>query len=228
MKIFYPVLLVVVVLIFPFQAFAARSERNLIANPAFQNLDTAGFPKNWFGGSFGENSPTFGRVVCTYYTDEDILNNGANVTNYYDTVHRPGCPPNTHYRLEVRMGNFKSGDAKLYFADIPINGNKFFDLSFQYQSYSWRAQATARYLMKDGSYQYVLIANMPQLENRAMGYVNWSAASYHIDPPKKAVAMTVFFSVKGDSTGGCPIAIVCKGPDYGTLSIANVVLKQDK
>ena len=76
--------------------------------------------------------------------------------------------------------------------------------------------------MKDGSYQYVLIGNMPQGGHRGNGYMEWVTTSYHIDPPKKAMAMTVLEITMGRSKTERPLQPAT--PDRHSILTVSTIL----
>lgn len=183
---------------------------NLIINSSFEEVGINGDPVGWFRGGYGQNTRSHGVAPCTYYTEEEF-------------VRWPDCPPNTSYKLGVHIGisDYISGDAKWYFADVPIGTNKNFRIAYQYQVYTYNAKSVARFAFPDGSYSYSLVSDMPQGPGGgSMGYSGWATTEHDFTAPAGATSVTVFFSVLGTGSGvGC-----CSG-DEGNLAIANVSLK---
>lgn len=182
---------------------------NLIKNSDFSEVSANGEVAFWHKGGYGENSRGHGVVECKFYAESD-------------PSFRPACPANTRRVLRVMIGDYISGDAKWYFEDVAIAPNKDFKITFDYQPYSYTAQAIARYLMKDGNYKYELISHLPPLVGGAMGYVGWSKADYNFTPPADSISLTVFFAINRTDLS-CPF-VMCYSGDRGTLSIANPTL----
>ncbi len=189
---------------------------NLIPNPTFEIIGANGDPVGWFRGGYGQNTRSHAVGPCTTpYTEANLLLSlgGASESG---AVFRPACPPNATRILSVSIGNYINGDAKWYFADVPISANKNFRVTYQYQDYTRtnRSQAVARYAFPDGSYQYSPIgAEMIDHKPGGMGYVGWVYVENDFTAPADAISMTIFFSTFGDSLSG-------------PLSISNVVLRQ--
>ena len=61
-----------------------------------------------------------------------------------------------------------------------------------------------------------------------MGYMYWEHVEQKFIAPDDAVSVTIFFAATGkNSCNGGELNSTCVGPNYGQLSIANVVLTQD-
>ncbi|MFZ2523201.1 MAG: hypothetical protein WAW92_02330 [Minisyncoccia bacterium] len=198
-------------------AYAKQNNSNLIPNPTFENIGLNGDPVDWFRGGYGNNTPYYSFVKCPFYTATDTVHTNPN-------SFRSACPPDTLYKLEVSVGDYINGDAKWYFADVPVSGNKNYIISYDYQPYIYNAEANVRYTLVDGSYIYEYLGALPQTGALAHGYIIWAKALHKINPPKKALSFTVFFTVVGN--GVCGTA--CYGPSGNRLGIANVVLGRAK
>lgn len=179
---------------------------NLIKNPSFEITTAGGDPSFWLRGSYGANTPHYAVVPCRPYS-----------------TFRPGCPPDTLSALSVSVSDYHDGDAKWYFDDVVVGANKKFTLSYQFQAYNHRSRAVARYTFAPGVYRYELLGNMVPPKAGGQGYVAWKSASHEFTAPKGATSFTVFFAVGEDGVCDTPCTDSDRG---GTLSIANVVLKQ--
>lgn len=173
---------------------------NLIPNPTFEIIDANGDPVGWFRGGYGNNTRTFGFGGCEpSYTYADILY----PSNYYSFVHRPACPPDMKYGLTVETADYVDGDAKWYFADVPIGSNKKFKLAYRYRNSTESAQIVARYAFPDDSYQFVQIKKLP-IQEGGMGHVFWSYAEDRFTAPQGAVSLTLFFAITNGSARPYP------------------------
>lgn len=193
---------------------------NLIPNPTFENIAPNGDPKGWLRGGYGENARSHSVTPCRYYTEADLLLDPSS-PNF---VFRPTCPPYAKFILTTEISNYVDGDSKWYFKDIQIGAKKKFSLSYYYQPYTYAGKVIARYKLSNGTYQYVHIANMPQLVAGGNGYIGWSKGVQEFTAPPNAKSLTIFFAVEGGGTCGEH----CLGPNTGKLSIANVTLEAKK
>lgn len=178
-----------------------------MATPAF-----AAEPLTWMQGGWGDNVRSYGTGKCPETWTE----------------YRPMCPENTiEYRGVMAYsptGAAFTGDAKWYFAPMAVKPGTY-RLQFDYQAYTWGAEAVAWYQMKDGTDRYVLLKLLPQKNAQAMGYVGWAREDITFTPPSGADKVTVFLSTTGrNDCGGGDIGSTCKGPTNHTLNIANIVL----
>lgn len=208
--------LLFILLIIPTSPLSANNDKNLVSNSDFKKLDINGEPAGWLKGGYGDNTRSYGFVTCNFYTPETF-------------VHHPDCPANTKFRLTTHISG-TDGDVKWYFTDIKIGKDKNFILSYQYQAYTYRGEAIARYTFPNGNYKYVVLGNMPQGVG-AMGYSSWVNSKHQFIAPPKAISLTIFFASKPHLEGSiCPFQEIngCYAPDLGTLSIANVTLVHDK
>jgi hypothetical protein len=192
-------------------AAPALAAANLVTNASFETIGSNGDPAGWLRGGYGQNTRNHAVVACDFYTDEDVKSG---------FVYRPECPPNALSRLVVSIGDYVDGDAKWYFRDVPIGTERDFIVSYDYQPYTYGGKAIARYAFPDGHYEYALISTMPQLVAGGMGYIGWSKAVKEFTVPSGAISFTIFFALEGNQPCNS-----CMGPDYGRLSVANVVLR---
>jgi hypothetical protein len=203
--------LAVVVLVFIAltQSAVAKEKGNLVTNADYSQISTSGDPTGWYRDSKVGAGVYFALVHCPYiYTENDLIQQflTSNIT-----IFRPKCPPYASKVLTV------SGTGGWYFTDIQIPSNRKLYASFDYQPYTYIAQAVARYTLADGSMKYETLADLPQQIMGGMGYVGWSRIEKEIVAPKNATSMTIFFNV---APGGI-CGVVC-GPGESTLSIANL------
>lgn len=184
----------------------AAEQNNLIKNSSFETRTAGGDPSGWHRGGYGTNTPHYAVVPCRTYS-----------------TFRPGCPPDMRYVLRTSVSDYRDGDTKWYFTDVPVGANKKFTLSYQFQAYNHRSRAIARYTFAPGVYRYELIGNMVPPKAGGQGYVAWKSASHEFSVPKGATSLTVFFAVGEDGVCDTPCTDLDRG---GPLSIANVVLRQ--
>ncbi len=202
-------------------ALAAPQPYNLIANPTFESGVATGNPLHWLRGGYGANTPQHAVVTCLFYSASQLPYSVDDVRFGY--AFRPICPPDTRYALSVSVGDYRDGDAKWYFTDVPIVKHRKFTLSYQFQAYNNRSRAIARYTFAPGVYRYEILGNMVPPQPGGQGYIAWKNASHEFKAPKGATSLTVFFAVGPDGACDTP----CTTTDRGSaLSIANVVLKQ--
>lgn len=85
------------------------------------------------------------------------------------------------------------GDAKWYFADVPVASGSTYTFSDQYKS-TVASTLTARYTNADGTFSYVdIVSNLPPS-------VGWITASQTITVPVNAVKVTVFHLINSIGT----------------------------
>lgn len=188
---------------------------NLIVNSSFAEIGANGDPVGWFRGGYGENIRSYGVGSCSYYSGSEFPYSTEDLRGAF--AFRPACPSDTLYTLSVGISDYKNGDAKWYFADVPIGANKDFTISYQYRSgfrvpEIARPQAIARYTFQGGSYRYAVIGEMPQVNTpTGQGYISWRSTTHQFTAPNGATSLTIFFTVNNPGASG--------------VSIANVVLK---
>ena len=112
---------------------AGETNPNLITNPSFENIDSAGDPVAWQRGGWGTNSTTF----------------------IYPT---PGF--DTQNAAQVRMNSYVDGAAEWYFDPIPVTAGQSYSFSDNYRS-DVATVVTAQFTLADGTFEYVDIASIP-------------------------------------------------------------------
>lgn len=141
-------------------ASAVRAETlgpNLIQNPSVENESAPGTPSQWLRGGYGTNTRTL-----TY----------------------PVAGASSPRGLQVTISAYTSGDAKWYFADVPVAAGKTYQFSNFYHA-TIPSIMTAQYRMSDGSLRYADIGTLAP----AAAY---TAASARFTPPSGASSMTIF------------------------------------
>lgn len=137
------------------------STTNLIQNPSFETEGASGDPHAWARGGWGTNNRVF-----TYPVLGAVDTKGA----------------------RVEITSYTNGDAKWYFADVPVTGSTTYDFSHQYRS-NVGTQLVARYTLLGGGFQYASLGSLP-------ASTAWSPTSYTFTAPANATAVTVFHIVK--------------------------------
>jgi glucose/arabinose dehydrogenase/peptidoglycan/xylan/chitin deacetylase (PgdA/CDA1 family) len=144
---------------------------NLIANPSLETPN-GGDPASWFRGGWGANNAVF-----TYPIAGSEGSSGA----------------------RVAITNYTNGDAKWYFADVPVNSGTEYTFSHQYKSTA-PSEVLVRYATAAG-YQYQYIGALAST-------ASWATNVFTFTPPTGATSATVFHVLAS----------------VGTLDIDNVVL----
>ncbi len=141
----------------------SRETRNavpteLIVNPSLETVGPTGDPDNWFRGGWGTNNR-----VLTYPV--------------------PGIDGASAARVDIT--SYTNGDAKWYFADVPVIAGNDYIVSNQYNA-SVPSQTLIRYTLGDGSVQYSFLALLPATSGA------WQRFERQITVPTGAVSMTLF------------------------------------
>lgn len=138
---------------------------NLINNPSVENAGTNGLPVGWFKGGYGLSTRTLAYPV-------------------------PGH--NSTKALRVTVTNYTSGDAKWYFADVPVTAGKSYQFSDSFIS-DVPSIVTARYTLSNGSFSYKDLTTLsPQ--------TIFSRVTVSLTPPAGAVSVTIFHLLKQAGT----------------------------
>lgn len=133
---------------------------NLIANPGLETVGANGLPTGWLKGGYGTNDRTL-----TY----------------------PVTSADGTKAMQVKITSYTNGDAKWYFADVPIKAGSTYQFSDDSVS-DVSTIVTARYTMQDGSFSYPDIGTVPAGEQHTV---------VQFTPPVGAVSMTIFHLIKG-------------------------------
>lgn len=134
---------------------------NLVQNPSAETLDAAGKPVGWAEGGYGTNNRSFSLVAGI---------DGA-------------------WALRVAMTTYTDGDAKWYFADVPVTAGTEYTFADQYRS-DRASVLTAQFKLADGTYSYQYLGGLAAASA-------WTAASATFTAPANAVAVSVFHSIGG-------------------------------
>ncbi len=130
---------------------------NLIQNPSLETVGGNGDPANWFRGGWGTNNRTYTYPVAGV--------DGASAA-------------------KVEITTYTDGDAKWYFADVPVMPGTAYTFSEQYKS-TVGTEVLARYTLAGGATQYQFLGAAPAA-------TNWTTNTYTITPPANVISMTVF------------------------------------
>lgn len=130
---------------------------NLIANPSVETAASATAPQSWSSNSWGTNTTQF---------------------SYLSTGHTGG------HSLKADTTAYTSGDAKWYFADVPVSAGKTYQYSNWYQSDA-DSEIDAAVTMQDGSVQYYYLTT-------ASASATWKQVSAQFTAPVDARSITIF------------------------------------
>ncbi|MBP9710702.1 MAG: PQQ-dependent sugar dehydrogenase [Candidatus Pacebacteria bacterium] len=133
---------------------------NLIVNPSLESAAVSGDPTSWLRGGWGTNNRAF-----TY----------------------PVAGPTSAKSARVEITSYTNGDAKWYFAEVPVTGGKTYSFDHVYRS-NTTTEVLARYTLTGGATQYQFLGNAP-------ASATWSQNAYSITAPLNAVSLTVFHVV---------------------------------
>ncbi|RJQ36125.1 hypothetical protein C4552_04160, partial [Candidatus Parcubacteria bacterium] len=133
----------------------APDPSNLILNPSLETLGTDGNPEHWFSNAFGQNDAVFSYPVAGF--------NGASAARVDITTHT-------------------DGDAKWYFADVPVTPGETYTLSHAYRS-NTTTNITIVYTMSVGEPLYVWLQDAPAA-------TDWTRTSSVFVVPDGATSMT--------------------------------------
>ncbi len=136
---------------------------NLVANPSLETKSGAD-PASWSQGQWGSNQSVFAYPVVGH------TGNAAKIT----------------------MKSFVDGDAKWYFADVPVNPDKAYSFS-DWSKSTVDTAVTARYGLVDGSYRYVWLGMVA-------GTDVWTEFKTSLAVPIGAMSLTVFHSIEQNGT----------------------------
>jgi hypothetical protein len=132
---------------------------NIVVNPSVENVSptVATLPDAWRTGGWGTNTRTF------TYPASGIV--GAKA-------------------IRVDVSSYTNGDAKWYFNDVPVTAGTAYSFSDSYLS-TTKSEILARFMLSNGSYQYVPLATLPASPTATV-------ASYAVTAPSGAVSLSVF------------------------------------
>ncbi len=136
----------------------------LIANPSLETAGSNGDPENWFRGGWGTNTATF-----TY----------------------PATGADGGKAAQIDVTNYASGDAKWYFADVPVSPGQIYSFTDSYKS-TVPTELVAQY-QTPGGFIYQFIASVG-----ASGV--WKTQTHNITVPTGATSLTVFHSLSANGT----------------------------
>lgn len=105
---------------------------NLVLNPNFEIVGTAGNPASWNRGGWGTNTRTF------TYPAPGVTGNGASVS----------------------ISGYTSGDAKWFFSDVAVTPGTQYTVSNRYNS-TVGSEALIRYTLTGGATQYLFLSALP-------------------------------------------------------------------
>ncbi|HEU4677646.1 MAG TPA: polysaccharide deacetylase family protein [Candidatus Paceibacterota bacterium] len=170
--------------------FVGTTGPNLVPNPTLSTKTDAGLPANWQKGGYGANDRSF-----TYP-----------VTGYDDGS-----------AVRVDIGSYSSGDAKWYFASVPVKPLQPLKFEDHYRS-DRESYVTIQVTHDDGSNTYVDLAKLAPASS-------WTSYTGYYTPPADASSLTVFHLIKGVGfleTDGYFLAQVLSDPnrfDRGYVSL---------
>jgi len=137
---------------------------NLIPNSLLETVGVNGDPENWLRGGWGSNTSVF-----TYPTIG--LDDGKAAT--------------------IEITNYVNGDAKWYFADVPVTGGKTYSFTDSYKS-NVSTEIVAQFQTPTGI-QYQYIDTVP-------ASAEWKTETFNIVVPATATALSVFHSIAANGS----------------------------
>ncbi len=136
---------------------------NIVPNPSFENIDSNGNPVSWSKGKWGTNTAEF------IYP---VPGNGSNRA------------------AEVKLSNRVSGDAKWYFAEVPVTSGSMYTFSDDYKS-DTGSFITAQFTLNNGTKIYQDVVALP-------ASLNWTKTTHAIEVPINAISLTIFHLIKSN------------------------------
>jgi hypothetical protein len=138
----------------------SAAQENLLQNPSLETVGANGDPDGWLRGNWGTNTALFTYPVAG--TD------GASAA-------------------KVEITNYTDGDAKWYFADVPVTGGKTYIINYDCRS-NVPTEILARITLSDGGQQYVHLATLP-------AHTDWGNLGLGIPIPENGTHVTLFHVV---------------------------------
>jgi glucose/arabinose dehydrogenase len=130
---------------------------NLILNPSLETHNLADEPEHWFQGGWGSNTPIFTYPV-------------------------PGVTDD--HAAKVEITSYTNGDAKWYFADVPVIPGETYQITHKYKS-TVATEVIARFTHADGSHDYRFLGT-PGIA------LAWTTSDLDVVIPPNVVSMTLF------------------------------------
>jgi glucose/arabinose dehydrogenase len=140
------------------------SSSNLIANGSFETAGTGGNPGNWTQGGWGANTPVF-----TY----------------------PSVGADGNKSAKVEITSYTSGDAKWYFADVPVTAGASYTFTDIYKSTA-ATELVIQYKIGTG-FSYQFLSMLPVASG-------WTTATQNFTVPAGATAVSVFHLLRSVGT----------------------------
>jgi len=133
----------------------------MIPNASFENEDALG-PVSWARGYWGTNTPVFTYPVAGHTGEK---------------------------AAEVSVSGYSSGDAKWFFADVPVEPGKIYEFSDWYKS-DIESNVGLRYTLADSSFVYLYV------EQQLPASLEWKQFTSTITPVENAVSVTVYHTLE--------------------------------
>jgi subtilisin family serine protease len=134
---------------------------NLILNPSLETAGTGGSPSNWSKGGFGTNDRVLTYPVTGQHGDK---------------------------AARIDITSFADGNAKWYFANVPVTPGKTYTFSDYYKS-DVPTNVVAQFKMTNGTFSY----DVPT--QSAASPTSWSRVLRTFTVPANVVSLTVFHSL---------------------------------
>lgn len=134
---------------------------NLIQNPSFEESDANGQPVNWLKNIWLNNNAQFIYPVAGY---------------------------NSAKAAKIMISNYVSGDAKWFFADVPVEAGRTYEFSDYYLS-DVKSNITFRFLTNDNVYTYKGIEDLAPT-------LTWKKYTKQIQIPANVKALTLFHIIE--------------------------------
>ena len=133
---------------------------NLIANPSLETSGSSGLPSSWLKGGYGSNT----RVLT--YPSSGNSGNG----------------------VKINVSNYTDGDAKWYFADVPVSPGQVYEFS-DFSSSTVETRITVRYTLNDKSFYYADLGSIPASSSFVKNSIQFAV-------PTNVVSLTIFHALK--------------------------------
>ncbi len=166
---------------------------NLIQNPSVETAGSNGSPASWLKGGYGANTRSLTYPVAGY---------------------------NSAKAIQVKITSYTSGDAKWYFADVPVTSGHAYQFSDAYTATA-ESYIDIRYTMNDGSFTYSGVDGVSPT-------ATFQTITYAFTVPANVKSLTIFhdiasvgtlttdaYSLNDMSGGGNPMNLVANG-DFET------------
>ena len=136
---------------------------NLVVNPSVETAGASGWPDRWLQGGYGSNTRVFSYPVT-------------------------GSGGSSTKAISVAITAYTSGDAKWYFADVPVTGSTAYRFS-NVSTSDIPSIVNVRFALSNGTYAYQDLLSVPPSSSFRQNVATFTT-------PPGAVSLTVFHVIK--------------------------------